>query len=170
MCGVSINTNRGRYKDIYFHCFISYVQTKTCAFGRSVKKRNGDNQKENSQPRHESQKNLRVHSYLTPEQEIELCSRIFKLEDVYILATCRVLKEYRLQVYFNTLRCILEREKIYGKKCFQGSLTLQHVRESFQKFCTLYVVSLKMNLFHKTHLQAINVISIVLYHSGPTFG
>jgi hypothetical protein len=27
-----------------------------------------------------------------------------------------------------------------------------------------------MNLFYKTHLQALNVICIVLYHSGPTFG
>jgi len=27
-----------------------------------------------------------------------------------------------------------------------------------------------MNLFYKTHLQAFNVISIVLYHSGPMFG
>jgi len=27
-----------------------------------------------------------------------------------------------------------------------------------------------MDLFYKTHLQAFNVISIVLYHSGPTFG
>jgi hypothetical protein len=27
-----------------------------------------------------------------------------------------------------------------------------------------------MNLFHKIHLQAFNVISVVLYHSGPTFG
>jgi hypothetical protein len=27
-----------------------------------------------------------------------------------------------------------------------------------------------MNLFYKIHLQAVNVISIVLYHSGPTFG
>jgi hypothetical protein len=44
------------------------------------------------------------------------------------------------------------------------------IRESFQKFCTLYVFSLKMNLFYKIHLQAFNVISIVLYHSGPTFG
>jgi hypothetical protein len=35
---------------------------------------------------------------------------------------------------------------------------------------TLYVFSLKMNLFYKIHLQAFNVISIVLYHSGPTFG
>jgi hypothetical protein len=26
-----------------------------------------------------------------------------------------------------------------------------------------------MNLFYKIHLQAFNVISIVLYHSGPTF-
>jgi hypothetical protein len=37
-------------------------------------------------------------------------------------------------------------------------------------FCTLYVFSLKMNLFYKIHLQAFSVISIVLYHSGPTFG
>ena len=28
----------------------------------------------------------------------------------------------------------------------------------------------KMNLFTKIHLQAFNVISIVLYHGGPTFG
>ena len=27
-----------------------------------------------------------------------------------------------------------------------------------------------MYLFYKIHLQALNVISIVLYHSGPTFG
>jgi hypothetical protein len=27
-----------------------------------------------------------------------------------------------------------------------------------------------MNLFYKIHLQAFNIISIVLYHSGPTFG
>jgi hypothetical protein len=27
-----------------------------------------------------------------------------------------------------------------------------------------------MNLFYKIHLQVFNVISIVLYHSGPTFG
>jgi hypothetical protein len=33
-----------------------------------------------------------------------------------------------------------------------------------------YVFSLKMNLFYKIHLQAFNLISIVLYHSVPTFG
>jgi hypothetical protein len=44
------------------------------------------------------------------------------------------------------------------------------IRASFQKFCTLYVFSLKLNLFYKIHLQAFNAISIVLYHSGPTFG
>jgi hypothetical protein len=33
-----------------------------------------------------------------------------------------------------------------------------------------YVFSLKTNLFYKIHLQAFNVISIVLYHSAPTFG
>jgi hypothetical protein len=27
-----------------------------------------------------------------------------------------------------------------------------------------------MNLFYKIHLQTFNVISIVLYHSSPTFG
>ena len=46
----------------------------------------------------------------------------------------------------------------------------EKLRGSFQKFCTLYVFSLEMNLFYKIHLQAFNVISIVLYHSGPTFG
>jgi len=44
------------------------------------------------------------------------------------------------------------------------------IRGSFQKFCTLYVFSLKMNLFYKIHLQAFSVISIVLYHRGPMFG
>jgi hypothetical protein len=27
-----------------------------------------------------------------------------------------------------------------------------------------------MNLYHKIHLEAFHLISIVLYHSGPTFG
>jgi hypothetical protein len=45
-----------------------------------------------------------------------------------------------------------------------------NMRGSFQTFCTLYVFSLKMNLFYNIHLQAFNVISIVLYHSGPTSG
>ena len=45
-----------------------------------------------------------------------------------------------------------------------------HIRGSFQNFCTLYVFSSKMNSFYKIHLQAFSVISIVLYHSGPTFG
>jgi len=44
------------------------------------------------------------------------------------------------------------------------------IRGSFQKFCTLYFLSLKLNLFYKIYLQAINVISIVLYHCSPTFG
>jgi hypothetical protein len=44
------------------------------------------------------------------------------------------------------------------------------LRGLFKKFCTLYVFSLKMNLFYKIHLHFFNVISIVLYHSGPTFG
>jgi len=115
------------YKDIYFYCFISFVQTKTCVFGRSNEKRNGHNKKRNLQPRHESQKNLKVRSYFTPEQEIELCSRIFKLGDVYIPATCRVFKEYLLQVYFNTLTCTLERGRKHSKRSFQGSLKLQRV-------------------------------------------
>lgn len=34
------------------------------------------------------------------------------------------------------------------------------IRGSFQKFCTLYVFSLKMNLFYKIHLETFNVISI----------
>ena len=49
-------------------------------------------------------------------------------------------------------------------------MRLQSLCGPFQKFCTLYVFSLKMNLFYKIQLQAFSVISIVLYHSGPTFG
>jgi hypothetical protein len=45
-----------------------------------------------------------------------------------------------------------------------------YIRGSFQKFCTLYIFSLKTNLFYKIHLQTFNVISIVLHHCGPTFG
>jgi len=45
-----------------------------------------------------------------------------------------------------------------------------NIRGSFQKFCALYVCSLKMSLFYKIHLRAFNVISIVLYHGGPMFG
>ena len=44
------------------------------------------------------------------------------------------------------------------------------IRGSIQKFCALYVFSLKMNLFYKIHIRSFNVISVVLYHSGPTFG
>jgi hypothetical protein len=51
-----------------------------------------------------------------------------------------------------------------------GSFFFDMIRGSFQKFCTLYVFSLKMNLFYKIHLQAFTVIAIVIYHSGPTFG
>jgi hypothetical protein len=45
-----------------------------------------------------------------------------------------------------------------------------HLSVSSQKFLTMYIFSLKMNLFYKIHLQAFNVISIVLYRIGPTFG
>ena len=45
-----------------------------------------------------------------------------------------------------------------------------YVCGSFQKFYTLYVFSLKMNLFYKIHLQVFNVISIVLYYGRPAFG
>jgi hypothetical protein len=41
---------------------------------------------------------------------------------------------------------------------------------SFQQFCTLYVFCLTNNLFCSIHLQAFNVISVVVYHSGPMFG
>jgi hypothetical protein len=44
------------------------------------------------------------------------------------------------------------------------------IRGSFQEFCTLNVFYLKMNLFYKIHLQAFNVISIVLYHRCSKFG
>jgi hypothetical protein len=41
------------------------------------------------------------------------------------------------------------------------------VSEVLHTVCFLF---LKINLFYKIHLQTFNVISIVLYHSGPTFG
>ena len=62
---------------------------------------------------------------------------------------------------------------IYRYRCF-GRIRCLHTPQkhntSFQKFCTLYVFSLVMNLFKKRNLQAFNVISILVYHSGPTFG
>jgi hypothetical protein len=51
----------------------------------------------------------------------------------------------------------------------ENKKTYQTLRGLFQKLCTLYAFSLKLNLFYKIHLQALNVISIVLYHSGPAF-
>jgi hypothetical protein len=56
-------------------------------------------------------------------------------------------------------------EESYRLRC----VVVRDLRGPFLKFCTLYVFSLKMNLFYKIHLQAFNVISIVLYHSGPAF-
>ena len=51
----------------------------------------------------------------------------------------------------------------------QSVLQYNNICGWFKKFCTLYFFSLKMNLFYKIHLQAFNVISIVLYQSSPTF-
>jgi hypothetical protein len=53
---------------------------------------------------------------------------------------------------------------------FRYVLISMIIRGSFQKSCTLDVFSLRMSVFYKIHLQAFNVISIVLYHSGPTCG
>jgi hypothetical protein len=53
--------------------------------------------------------------------------------------------------------------------CMKSSSCVLIIHGSFQKFCTLYGFSLKVNLFYKIHLQTFNVIYIVLYHSGPTF-
>jgi hypothetical protein len=44
------------------------------------------------------------------------------------------------------------------------------IRGSFQKFCTLYVSLSQLIYFTKYIYRSFNVISIVLYHSGPTFG
>jgi hypothetical protein len=41
------------------------------------------------------------------------------------------------------------------------------ISEVLHTVCFLFK---KMNLFYKIHLQAVSVISIVLYHSGPMFG
>ena len=53
--------------------------------------------------------------------------------------------------------------------CKEDQTVTVTIRGSFQKLDKLYVFSLKMNLFYKIHLQTFNVISIVIYHSGPTF-
>jgi hypothetical protein len=52
---------------------------------------------------------------------------------------------------------------------YKVDMVTADISGSFQKFCTLYVFSLKMNLLYKIHLQAFNIISSVLYHRGPTF-
>jgi hypothetical protein len=59
---------------------------------------------------------------------------------------------------------------ILNSKVSQNTTICCLICGSFQKFCTLYVFSIKINLFYKIHLQVFNVISIVLYHSGQTFG
>jgi hypothetical protein len=41
---------------------------------------------------------------------------------------------------------------------------------NFKSSANCFFLSLKISLFYKIHLQAFNVISIMLYHSGPTFG
>jgi hypothetical protein len=64
--------------------------------------------------------------------------------------------------YLNTI-------SLLSRPVLQNTISLL-LRVSFQKICTLYVFSLKMNLFYKIHLQAFSVISIVLYHSGSAFG
>jgi hypothetical protein len=69
----------------------------------------------------------------------------------------------------------ISHDKALHNFCFLATIikvisTRTNIRGSFQKFCKLYVFSLKMNLFYKIHLQTSNVISIVLYHSSPTFG
>jgi hypothetical protein len=70
------------------------------------------------------------------------------------------------------LRSVYEGTKHKSQSIFRWVIPVVFniVRGPFQKFCTLYVFSLKMNLFYKIHLQSCNVISIVLYHSGPSFG
>jgi len=57
-------------------------------------------------------------------------------------------------------------DMVFLSACLKCSI----IRGSFQRFCTLYVFFLKMYLFYKIHLQALNVVSNVLYHTGPTFG
>jgi hypothetical protein len=45
---------------------------------------------------------------------------------------------------------------------------VRYIRGPFKRSAH-YVFSLKMNLIYKIHLQTFNVISIVLYYSGPSF-
>jgi hypothetical protein len=75
------------------------------------------------------------------------------------------------------IKCILQRNAlllitVYCRRPHIANIitSSEVLRGSFQNFCTLYIFSLKMYLLYKIHLQAFNVIFIVLYHSGPTFG
>ena len=76
----------------------------------------------------------------------------------------------------HTINIVVLVESLQSWHLWSTSVFLWHFLErlnicgSFQKFCTLYIFSLKMNLFYEIHLQAFIVISIVLYHSIPTFG
>jgi hypothetical protein len=85
-----------------------------------------------------------------------------------------MLKHFNPAVFFTPHFSKIHPDRLVNLQlCLQCGLCVcqgKILRGSLQKFCTLYVFSLKMNLFYKIHLQAFNVNSIVLYHNGLTFG
>jgi hypothetical protein len=86
------------------------------------------------------------------------------INDVRLLA-CELTDRTKTKNSFNKATAFAGESRLHVCRKFHPKL-----RGSFQKFCTLYVFSLKINLFYKIHLQAFNIISIVLYQSDPTFG
>jgi len=85
----------------------------------------------------------------------------------------KISKRSKTFLTVNGFLCHIPATRFMAKQtngCHRTRSLHPQLRGSLQKFCTLYVSSLKLNLFYKTHFQAFNVISIVLYHSSPTFG
>ena len=85
------------------------------------------------------------------------------------LRSCVLLRSLYLELFTDISRHPIS-PILEGQAELWSQIDFCYLRGSYQKFCTLYVFSLKMNLFYKILLQAFNVISVGLYHSGPTFG
>ena len=93
---------------------------------------------------------------------------IFSLHTVCFLCTLYIFSAHcTFSLLTVRFLCALH---IFSVHCMFFLRTVVFSLPTVRFLCTLYVFFLKMNLFYKIHLQAFNVISIVLYHSGPPFG